>query len=100
MTENITAMDEARFKELAASYGGDLAQWPRGTKASARLLLRQKPALVGTLAAVMEDQGTVKSQPAGVPPGSLADSRYGPAQHGLCRPGDNTRGKRCGSIIG
>ena len=61
MTENITAMDEARFKELAASYGGDLAQWPRGTKASARLLLRQKPALVGTLAAVMEDQGTVKS---------------------------------------
>jgi hypothetical protein len=54
-------MDEARFKELAASYGGDLAQWPRGTKASARLLLRQKPALVGTLAAVMEDQGTIKS---------------------------------------
>lgn len=60
MSDSITAMDEARFKELAASYGGDLALWPRGTKASARLLLRKKPALVGELAAVMESQLTEK----------------------------------------
>lgn len=64
MTDQIMAMDEARFKALAASYGGDLARWPRGSKAAARLLLRQKPDLVGVLAAATEiDQVLDNSSP-------------------------------------
>ena len=42
-------MAEDQFRSLAATHGGDLAGWPRGTRAGARLL-RRRPELVGVLA--------------------------------------------------
>ena len=43
-------MAEDQFRSLAATHGGDLAGWPRGTRAPARALLRRRPELVGVLA--------------------------------------------------
>ena len=43
-------MAEDQFRRLAATHGGDLAGWPRGTRAPARALLRRRPELVGVLA--------------------------------------------------
>ena len=43
-------MAEDQFRSLAATHGGDLAGWPRGTRAPARALLRHRPELVGVLA--------------------------------------------------
>ena len=43
-------MAEDQFRSLAATHGGVLAGWPRGTRAPACALLRRRPELVGVLA--------------------------------------------------
>ena len=48
-------MAEDRFRAMAAAHGGDLASWPRGTRAPARALLRRRPELVAVLAAQVAD---------------------------------------------
>lgn len=48
-------MAEDRFRAMAAAHGGDLAAWPRGTRAPARALLRRRPELVAVLAAQVTD---------------------------------------------